>query len=211
MIELHTFNTPNGRKVSICLEEMGLAYRAHRVDITQDDQFKPDFLAISPNNKIPAIVDPDGPSGAPHSVFETGAILIYLAEKTGRFLPKDPVGRAVTLQWLMWQMGGAGPMFGQCGHFVKFAPEDVHYAKKRYTEESKRLLGVLDRRLATASHVAGAEYTIADMATLPWVAVFEFYGIPEILDPFENVKAWMARLRARPAVEKGWAVEYVDG
>ncbi len=206
MIDLYTFNTPNGRKVSIMLEELGVPYTAHRIDITEDDQFKPDFLAISPNNKIPAIIDSEGPNGAPHSVFETGAILLYLAEKFGKFLPSDAVKRSQVIQWLMWQMGGAGPMFGQAGHFVKFKPGVAPYAEERYTAESKRLLGVLDKQLADNAFVAGEEYTIADIATYPWVKVFEFYGIPEILDGFDNVKRWLAEIAERPAVERGWVV-----
>jgi len=206
MIDLYTFNTPNGRKVSILLEELGVPYTAHRVDITEDDQFKPEFLAISPNNKIPAIVDSDGPNGEAHSVFETGAILLYLAEKFGKFLPADPVRRSVAIQWLMWQMGGAGPMFGQMGHFVKFKPGEAPYAEERYTKESKRLLGVLDTQLADNRFVAGDEYTIADMAIYPWVKVFDFYGVPEIVEPFANVQRWVAEIDARPAVERGWQV-----
>lgn len=206
MIDLYTFNTPNGRKVSIMLEELGAAYTAHRVDITKDEQFEPGFLKISPNNKIPAIVDADGPDGQPLALFETGAILIYLAEKHGRFLPTDPARRYVAIQWLMWQMGGAGPMFGQAGHFVKFAPEDVPYAKTRYVTEARRLLGVLDKQLGETGGFVVGEYSIVDMALYPWVTVFDFYGIPEIVAPFAHVRRWMADIEGRPAVERGWQV-----
>ena len=172
-IELHTWGTPNGRKVSIMLEECGLPYSVHKVDISKGEQHKPEFLKISPNNRIPAIVDPDGPGGKPLSLFESGAILIYLAEKTGKFLPKDPVQRYKTFEWLMWQMGGVGPMFGQAHHFLRAAPTKIEYGIKRYVDEAKRLYGVLDRQLAANAYSAGAEYTIADMAIFPWAARHE--------------------------------------
>src|SRR5215212_8267388 len=164
MIDLYTWPTPNGHKIHIMLEECGLAYRTHAVDIGAGDQFKPEFLAISPNNKIPAILDPDGPDGQPISLFESGAILIYLAAKTGRFLPEDVRGRYTTLEWLMFQMGGVGPMLGQAHHFRLYAPEKIPYAIDRYSNEAKRLYGVIDKRLASHRFVAGDAYTIADIA-----------------------------------------------
>lgn len=203
-IELHTWGTPNGRKVSIMLEECGLPYNVHKVDISKGEQFKPDFLKISPNNRIPAIVDPDGPGGKALSLFESGAILIYLAEKTGKFLPKDPAGRYKTLEWLMWQMGGVGPMFGQYFHFTTGAPDKIPYAVERYQKESLRLLGVLEGRLAGREHLAGA-YSIADVCTYSWVA-----AVIDRLDPdkagFPNVRAWLARVGARSAVQKGMSI-----
>lgn len=203
MIQLYTFGTPNGRKASIALEELGLAYAVHSIDITKGDQFTPAFLAINPNGKIPAIVDPDGPDGKPMSVFESGAILIYLAEKTGRFLPKDGRGRSVTLQWLMLQMGGVGPMFGQAHHFRRFAPEQIPYAVERYTKETRRLYGVLDARLAQVPYLAG-DYSIADMATYPWTARHAWQGVD--LAEFAHVKRWYDAIAARPAVARGMAV-----
>ena len=204
MIDLYTWATPNGRKVSIMLEECGLAYRVHKVDITRNEQFKPAFLAISPNNKIPAIVDPDGPGGRSYGCFETGAILLYLAEKTGKFLPVDAAARHDCIQWLMWQMGGFGPMLGQTHHFVRFASEQVPYAIKRFTEETRRLYTVLDRQLAANHWCAGAEYTIADMAIYPWAARHEWHKI-DFVD-FPHVKRWFDQTSARPAVRKGMAV-----
>jgi len=203
MIDLYTWGTPNGRKVSILLEELGVPYRTHAIDITKGDQFSPDFVAINPNSKIPAIIDQDGPGGSPLTVFESGAILIYLAEKTGRFLPTEPRGRAAVLEWLMFQMGGIGPMFGQTHHFRRFAPEQVPYAIERYTKETRRLYGVLDARLAAAEYVAG-EYSIADMAIYPWTMRWEWQGID--LAELANVSRWMAALAERPAVAKGMAV-----
>ncbi len=204
MIELYTWGTPNGRKASVMLEECGLAYRVHKVDIGKDEQFAPEFLAISPNNKIPAIVDPDGPDGKPISLFESGAILVYLAGKTGRFLPADVRGKYVALQWLMFQMGGVGPMFGQLHHFLRAAKEEVPYAIERYTKEKDRLYGVLDRRLGEADYLAGAQYTIADIATYPWVARHEWHKTD--LAAFPNVKRWFDAISARPAVKRGMAV-----
>jgi GST-like protein len=203
-IDLYTWTTPNGRKLSIALEEMGLPYTAHPVNIGKNEQFDPDFLKISPNNKIPAIVDSDGPDGKPISLFETGAILIYLAEKTGRLLPKDPRARYGCLVWLMWQMGGFGPMLGQAHHFLRFAKEDVPYAKERYHKETQRLYGVLDKRLAEVPYLAGDAYSIADIATYPWAARHEWHQID--LADYPNVKRWYDELSARPAVEKGMAV-----
>jgi GST-like protein len=203
-IDLYTWTTPNGRKLSIALEEMGLPYTAHPVNIGKNEQFDPDFLKISPNNKIPAIVDSDGPDGKPISLFETGAILIYLAEKTGRLLPEDPRARYDCLVWLMWQMGGFGPMLGQAHHFLRFAKEDVPYAKERYHKETQRLYGVLDKRLAEVPYLAGDNYSIADIATYPWAARHEWHQID--LADYPNVKRWYDELSARPAVEKGMAV-----
>lgn len=203
MIDLYTWGTPNGRKASIALEELALPYAVRPIDIGKGDQFKPAFLAINPNGKIPALVDPDGPDGKPISVFESGAILIYLAEKTGKLLPKDPRGRSVVMQWLMFQMGGVGPMFGQAHHFRRFAPEKIPYAIDRYTNETRRLYGVLDRRLAEAEYLAG-DYSIADIATYPWAARHEWQGVA--LSEFPAVKRWFDALSARPAVARGMAV-----
>ncbi|MFL5119328.1 MAG: glutathione S-transferase family protein [Microvirga sp.] len=203
MIELHTWSTPNGRKVSIMLEELGLPYSVHPVNIGKDEQFRPEFLAISPNNKIPAIVDPDGPGGKRFALFESGAILIYLGEKTQQFIPTDPATRYVALQWLMFQMGGLGPMLGQTHHFLRAAPEPVPYAIKRYKDETRRLYGVLDKRLAEAEHLAG-EYSIADIASYPWVARHEWHQIE--LGDFPNVKRWYDAIGARPAVQRGMKV-----
>ena len=195
MIELHTWSTPNGRKVSIMLEECGLPYSVHKVNIGQNEQFKPEFLAISPNNRIPGIVDPDGPDGRPIKMFESGAILVYLSGKTGKFLPVSVRGKYEALQWLMFQMGGVGPMFGQAHHFLRAAPEQVPYGIKRYTDETRRLYGVLDRRLAGVAFLAG-EYSIADIATFPWVARFEWHKVD--LNDFPNVKRWFDTIPARP-------------
>ncbi|MFN8760523.1 MAG: glutathione S-transferase N-terminal domain-containing protein [Tagaea sp.] len=203
-IALYTWGTPNGRKVSVMLEECGLAYDVHPIDIAKGDQFKPDFLAVNPNGKIPAIVDPEGPDGKPISVFESGAILVYLAEKTGKFLGKDARARTETLQWLMFQMGGVGPMFGQAHHFMKFAPVKVDYGIERYGKETKRLYGVLDARLAKVPYLAGDAYSVADMATYPWVARHDYHQVD--LAAFPNVKRWYDSLSARPAVRKGMAV-----
>ena len=203
MIELHTWTTPNGRKVSVMLEECGLPYTAHKVNIGQNEQFKPEFLAISPNNRIPAIVDSDGPDGKPFHLFESGAILVYLAGKTGKFLPTSTKGKYEALQWLMWQMGGVGPMFGQAHHFLRAAPEQVPYGIKRYTDEARRLYGVLDRRLAEAAYLAG-EYSIADIATYPWIARHEWHKVD--LVEFPNVKRWYDTIGRRPAVVRGMAV-----
>ena len=203
-IDLHTWGTPNGRKVSVMLEECALAYRVHKIDIGKGDQFRPDFVAINPNSKIPAIVDPDGPGGKPFALFESGAILIYLAEKAGRLCPVEPRARHTTYQWLMFQMGGVGPMFGQAHHFMRFAPEKIPYAIERYAKEAKRLYGVMDRRLGEAAYLAGAEYTIADVATFPWAARHEWHGVS--LAEFPNVKRWFEAIAARPAVVRGMAV-----
>ena len=203
MIELYTWSTPNGRKVSIMLEELGLPYNVHAINIGKNDQFTPEFIAINPNSKIPAIVDPDGPDGKPVSLMESGAILIYLAEKTGKLMPAAPRERYAALQWLMFQMGGVGPMFGQVHHFLRAAKEPVPYAIERYTKETQRLYGVLDTRLGAAPYLAG-EYSIADVATYPWVARYEWHKTR--LEDFPNVKRWFDAISARPAVQKGMAV-----
>ena len=201
MIDVYSWATPNGHKVHIMLEETGLEYRVHPIDIGAGDQFKPEFLAISPNNKIPAIVDADGPSGQPLSLFESGAILIYLAEKTGQFLPADPRGRYATLQWLMFQMGGLGPMLGQTHHFRVYAPQQIEYAVNRYTNEAKRLYGVMDKRLVASAYLAGDDYTIADIAAFPWTRSWQNQGLD--LADFPNVKRWHEAIAARPAVQRG--------
>ncbi len=203
MIDLYTWATPNGRKISIMLEETGLPYRVHPVDIGKNEQFTPDFLAISPNNKIPAIVDPTGPAGKPLALFESGAILIYLAEKSGKLLPREPAARFDVLQWLMWQMGGFGPMLGQAHHFRKFAPEKIPYAVTRFTAEAERLWGVLDKQLAKTGYVAG-DYSIADIAIYPWTQRYEWQGIDP--EAFPNVSRWRKILGERPAVVKGMAI-----
>jgi GST-like protein len=201
MIDVYSWATPNGHKIHIMLEETGLEYSVHAVDIGAGDQFTPDFLAISPNNKIPAIIDNAGPEGRPLALFESGAILIYLAEKTGKFLPADPVGRYETIQWLMFQMGGIGPMLGQTHHFRNYAPEKIEYAINRYSNEARRLYGVMDKQLGVTKYLAGDEYTIADIATFPWTRSWENQGI--VLDEFPNVKRWFDAIAARPAVKRG--------
>lgn len=204
MIDVHTWPTPNGHKIHIALEELGLPYRVHPVNIRTGDQFKPEFLAISPNNRIPAIVDPDGPDGRPMSLFESGAILIYLADKTGRLLPAAGEARYRTLQWLMWQMGGVGPMFGQANHFRAYAKEPQPYPIERYTNESNRLTRVLDTRLAESAWVAGDEYTIADIAIFPWMRGSEKRGVD--LAAYPNVQRWFDAIGARPAVQRALQV-----
>ena len=203
-IELHAYNTPNGRKISVALEEMGLPYNVHIVDITKGQQFDPAFLKISPNNKIPAIVDPDGPDGKPVSVFESGAILIYLGEKTGKFWPSGLRARVPVLEWLMWQMGGFGPMPGQVHHFLQVENEqDRRYGLERYKKETERLYGVLDRRLAEVEFVAG-DLSIADFAILGWAWRHERHQID--LANYPNVKRWYETMMARPAVQRGFEV-----
>ena len=204
MIDLHYWPTPNGHKITMFLEEAGLPYTIHRVDIGKGDQFKPEFLAIAPNNRMPAIVDhapTDG--GKPISIFESGAILQYLAEKTGKFMPKDIRGRFEVMQWLFWQMGGLGPMAGQNHHFNIYAPEKIPYAMERYTKETNRLYGVLNTRLADREFMAG-DYSIADMASYPWVVPWERQG--QKLEDFPHVKRWLNAIAARPAVVKAYAV-----
>jgi GST-like protein len=201
MIDVYSWATPNGHKVHILLEELGLPYQVHPVDIGAGDQFKPEFLRISPNNKVPALVDSDGPDGKPIALFESGAILIYLAEKYNRFVPADPRERYEMLQWLMFQMAGIGPMLGQAHHFRIYAPEPVPYAIDRYTKEAKRLYGVLDRRLAEHQWVGCNEYSIADMAIWPWLRSWKNQGI-EMTD-FPNVAAWFEKIDQREAVQRG--------
>ena len=201
MIEVYSWATPNGHKVHVMLEECGLAYRVIPVNIGAGDQFKPEFLKISPNNKIPAIVDPDGPGGEPISVFESGAILLYLAAKTGRFLPADLRGKYRMLEWLMFQMGSVGPMLGQAHHFRLYAPEKLPYAIDRYSNEAKRLYGVIDKRLGQSRYIAADEYTIADIAIFPWLRSWKNQGIE--LDDYPTLKAWFDGIAARPAVQRG--------
>jgi GST-like protein len=200
MIELYTWSTPNGRKASIMLEEVELPYRVHPVDITRDEQHRPDFLAISPNNKIPAIIDTD----AGITTMESGAILMYLAEKSGRLLPTSPRERWKTIEWLMWQIGGIGPMLGQAHHFLHFNKGVSEYAERRYRDEAMRLYRVLDRRLSGNAYVVGAQYTIADVATWPWIARFEWQGID--LGDYPNVTRWYREIATRPAVRRGYPV-----
>ena len=201
MIEVYSWATPNGHKVHIMLEECGLPYRAHAVDIGAGDQFMPEFLAISPNNKIPAIVDPNGPDGAPISLFESGAILMHLAGKTGRFMPASTRGRYEMLEWLMFQMAGVGPMLGQAHHFRIYAPEKIEYAVNRYTNEAKRLYGVMNKRLAKVKYMAGSEYTIADIAIFPWLRSWKNQGIDWV--DYPHLKGWFDEIAARPAVQRG--------
>jgi GSH-dependent disulfide-bond oxidoreductase len=210
-IQLYSLPTPNGVKVSILLEETGLPYEVHLVDFGKNDQMSPEFLSLNPNNKIPAIIDPDGPGGKPLPLWETGAILIYLAEKTGSFMSRDAAVRYETIQWLMWQMGGIGPMFGQLGFFHKFAGKDYEdkRPRDRYVSEAKRLLAVLDKRLEGRAWIMGDEYTIADIATFPWVRnLFGFYGAGELVGEkdFVNVARVLAAFVARPAVAKGLTI-----
>ena len=204
MIEVYSWPTPNGHKIHIMLEECGLAYRAHPVNIGTGEQFKPEFLAISPNNKIPAIVDSDGPEGKPISLFESGAILLYLASKTGKLLPESISGRFEVLEWLMFQMGGVGPMLGQAHHFRIYAPEKIEYAVNRYTNEAKRLYGVMDKRLAKSKYIGGAEYSIADIAIFPWLRSWKNQGIDWA--DYPHLKGWFDEIAARPAVQRGVAV-----
>ncbi|MBI3700101.1 MAG: glutathione S-transferase N-terminal domain-containing protein [Afipia sp.] len=210
MIDLHYAPTPNGWKISIMLEELGMPYTVFPVNIREGDQFRPEFLAISPNNRIPAIVDHSPADGGPPlSMFETGAILIYLAEKSGRFMPTDLRARMNVLQWLMWQMGGLGPMLGQHGHFALYAPEKIPYAIERYRDEASRLYAVLNRQLGkTGAYVAGNDYTIADIACFPWTMTHKAQGFT--LDDFPHIKRWYADIRARPKVQAGLAVGKFD-
>jgi len=211
MIDLYTWTTPNGRKISIALEELGLPYKVVPVNLQKEEQFSPAFTAINPNQKIPAIVDHDVPGG-PLSVFESGAILVHLAEKTGRLLPKDARGRATTMQWLMYQMSHVGPIIGQTGHFVNQAPEKIPYAIQRFVGESVRIVGVLNTGLQGRDHLAG-DYSIADIATYPWiVAAWEPFRnmMPEKIGEFGNVQRWLDRLGARPAVQRGMAIPAVS-
>ena len=201
IIEVYSWATPNGHKVHIMLEECGLPYRVIPVDIGAGDQFKPEFLRISPNNKIPAIVDPVGPDGSPFTLFESGAILLYIASKTGQFLPTGTTERFRVLEWLMFQMGGVGPMLGQAHHFRIYAPEKIEYAVSRYTNEAKRLYGVMDTRLAKSKYIAGPQYTIADIAIFPWLRSWKNQGIDWTDHP--HLKGWFDEIAARPAVMRG--------
>ena len=202
MIDLYTWSTPNGRKVSIMLEETGLGYRVKPVNIGQGEQFAPEFLKISPNNRIPAIVDHAGPKGQAFALFESGAILLYLAYKSGKLLPGDPAQQFKVMQWLMFQMGGIGPMFGQAHHFLRAAPQPVPYAIERYTQETRRLYKVLDHQLEDQEFIAG-DYSIADIATYPWIARHEWHQVA--LADFPSVQRWFAGMGARPAVQQGMA------
>ena len=203
MIDLYTWPTPNGHKIHIMLEETGLEYTVHAIDISAGDQFDPEFLKISPNNKMPAIVDNDGPGGKPYSLFESGAILMYLAEKTGRFMPQETRARYTVIQWLMFQMGGIGPLLGQAHHFRAYAPEKIPYAVDRYTNEANRLYNVLDVRLKDHEYLAD-EYSIADIATFPWLRSYERQGVD--LNDYPNVKRWFDAVSDRPAVKRGLEV-----
>ncbi len=201
MIEVYSWATPNGHKVHVMLEECGLPYRVHGVDIGAGDQFKPEFLALSPNNKIPAITDPDGPGGKPISLFESGAILLYLAAKSGRFLPDELAAKYEVLQWLMFQMGGVGPMLGQAHHFRLYAPEKIPYAIDRYTNEARRLYGVMNKRLARSKYIGGSAYSIADIAIFPWLRSWKNQGIDWV--DYPHLKGWFDEVAARPAVMRG--------
>jgi GST-like protein len=203
-IELYTWPTPNGHKIHIALEELGLPYNVHGIDIGKGDQFHPAFLKISPNNKIPAMVDPDGPDGQPITLMESGAMLIYLAEKTGKLMPQEPRGRSEVLSWLMFQMAGVGPMLGQVHHFRHYAPEPLPYAIKRYTDETTRLYRVMDQRLSESAWLGGADYSIADIATFPWIRSWEKQG--QDLGAHPRLKRWFDAIAARPAVERGLQV-----
>jgi GSH-dependent disulfide-bond oxidoreductase len=200
-IAVYSWPTPNGHKVHVMLEECGLAYDAIPVNIGKGEQFRPEFLAISPNNKIPAMVDPEGPDGQPISLFESGAILVYLAAKTGRFLPADERAKYEVLQWLMFQMGGVGPMLGQAHHFRIYAPEKIQYAVDRYSNEAKRLYSVIDKRLSQSEWLGGAEYSIADIATFPWLRSWQNQGI--VLEEYPHLKRWFDIISERPAVQRG--------
>ena len=201
MIEVYSWATPNGHKVHIMLEECGLPYHVTPIDIGTGDQFQPEFLAISPNNRIPAIVDPHGPDGKPISLFESGAILLYLAGKTGKLLPADTRGKYGVLEWLMFQMGGVGPMLGQAHHFRLYAPEKIEYAVNRYTNEARRLYGVMNKRLANSKYIAGPEYTIADISIFPWLRSWKNQGID--WNDYPHLKGWFDEIGARPAVKRG--------
>ncbi len=203
MIELYTWGTPNGRKVSVMLEECALAYNVHKINIGKDEQFAPEFLKLNPNGKIPAIVDSDGPDGKPISLMESGAILLYLASKTGQLLPADARSRWAVTEWLMFQMASVGPMFGQCHHFLRAAKEQIPYGIERYTREKDRLYAVLDKRLGEQAFLAG-DYSIADIATYPWVSRHEWHKTD--LAQYPNVKRWFDQISARPAVQRGMLV-----
>ncbi|MCU9839863.1 MULTISPECIES: glutathione S-transferase family protein [Ruegeria] len=214
VLQLYSFPTPNGIKVSILLEELGLPYEAHTVTLSDADVKSPEFLSLNPNNKIPAIIDPDGPDGQPLALFESGAILLYLAEKTGRFIGETAADKARVVQWLMFQMGGVGPMFGQLGFFYKFAGAEIEdpRPRDRYIAEARRILAVLDGQLATRDWIAG-EYSIADIAIAPWLRGLDYYGAREVLgwDGFPNVVAYLDRFLARPAVQRGLTIPAREG
>lgn len=204
MIDLYYAPTPNGQKISIMLEETGLPYKTILVNILDGDQFKPEFVAINPNSKIPAIVDQNGPGGRPYAVFESGAILLYLAEKTGLFMPQEMAARYTVIQWLMFQMANIGPMFGQAGHFINYAPEPIPYAIQRYRRETARLYRVLDEQLTRHEYIAGNSYTIADMAIFPWITLYK--GHKQDLEQVPQVKRWYEQLKQRPALRRGFAL-----
>lgn len=204
-IQLYSLATPNGQKAGIVLEELGLPYEAHKINIMEGDQFHEDYLGINPNSKIPAIIDPNGPDGKPLAIMESGALLVYLADKAGKLIPEDPAGRSEVLQWLFFQVGSVGPMFGQFGHFFKFAKGKTDtYGEERYGKEAKRLLAVMDKQLKGKTWIAG-EYSIADIALVPWINALDFYEGKDFVeyDSFENVKAWVERFNARDAVKRG--------
>ena len=203
MIDLYYWPTPNGHKIPIMLEECGLAYKTHPINMLKGDQFDPAYLALNPNNKIPTIVDQDGPGGKPYKVFESGAILMYLAEKTGMFMPREMAARFEVLQWTIFQVANVGPMFGQCGHFMQYAPKKIQYGIDRYQNETKRLYRVMDKRLSIVPYLAG-DYSIADMATYPWVKINHFHDIN--IDEYPHVKRWREPVGARPPVIKGCAL-----
>lgn len=205
-IQLYSLATPNGKKAGVMLEESELPYEAHKINIMAGDQFKPGFVAVNPNSKIPCMIDPDGPGGKPHALMESGAMLIYLAEKSGRLFPTEPIARSETLQWLFFQMASIGPMIGQFGHFFKFAKGKTDdYGANRYSAEAKRLLAVLENRLSKHEYLAADEYTIADIATFPWITALDFYEAKEHLEyaSFPSVQAWVQRCLDRPAVQRG--------
>jgi len=207
MIDLYTWATPNGRKISVMLEEVGLPYEVHPVNLSQGDQFKPEFLALNPNNKIPAIIDRDGPDGKPYVLFESGAILMYLAEKAGKLMPRAKRARYEVIQWLMFQMGGVGPMFGQAHNLLRYDPQQGSYGVERFKKEVARLYGVMNKRLGESAFLAG-DYSIADVATYPWVSRYEMHRTK--LEDFPNVKRWFDAISARPAVQRGMAVPKVE-
>jgi GST-like protein len=201
MIELYSWTTPNGHKIHIMLEETGLPYRVHKINLGAKEQTRPEYLKINPNGKIPAIIDTDGPEGKPLAIFESAAILVHLAQKSGKFLPTEPRARYATLEWLMFQIANIGPMYGQAFHFRSVAPERVPYAIDRYTNEVGRLIGVMDRRLREHAHLAGEEYTIADIACWPWVRNSHSFGFN--MENFPNVQRWVSAIAERPAVRRG--------
>ncbi|GAB5471190.1 MAG: glutathione S-transferase N-terminal domain-containing protein [Rhodospirillales bacterium] len=204
MIDLYSWATPNGHKVHIALEELGLEYQAHPIDIGKGDQFSDSFLALNPNHRIPAMIDADGPGGKPLRLFESGAILIYLAEKTGKLLSRDPATRYTEIQWLMWQMGGLGPMLGQAHHFLNYAPEAIDYSQTRYSNEARRLYGVMNRRLSESHFLGGEDYAIADIACWPWTRFPDRQGVER--EEFPHFKRWFDEIAERPAVKRGVAV-----